>query len=190
MRKLLITAAAAATVVIGPGTTLALGRGDAHHHRGRVHHHAHDEQFGGGASTPHGGTGATGVTGNTGSTAPQPPAPQAGDTVVSLTNGVLTIRLSDGTLVSGSITDATQIKCPSIAGGGDDGNGDGDGGDGNNQRGSNSGHGGPTGGNGDDEGDGNVACTLAAATPGTVVSEAELHVSRSGAVWETLVLVA
>jgi hypothetical protein len=177
--------------VIGPGSALALAHGGNQHHKSHTRRHVHTERFGGSGVASDGATGVTGVTGSTGST--QPPAPQAGNTVASLTNGVLTIRLADGTMVSGTmvsgtITDATRIDCESMAGGQEDENGDGAGND--QHGGDGGGRDGSGGGPGDDGGPGNVACTLAAATPGTVVSEAELRLSGSGAVWESLLLIA
>jgi hypothetical protein len=195
MRKLLLTAVAAATVAAGPGATLALAHSGEHrqHHPaapGRRHHRP--ERFGAIPGAPAGATGPTGVTGPIG---PPLPAPQSAGMVASFANGVLTIRLNNGTTVSGAITDATRLGCEPLAGrqagDGDRNDNDGNGGNrGSNNSGGGGDGGGPGGGPGDDEGNGNVSCTLAAVTPGTVVEEAELQVSSSGGVWESLLLVA
>ena len=187
MRRLLLTAAAAATLTIGPGAALALAHG-SHHHKAHTHRvHSRTEHFVGDASAPAGSTGATGATGA------QPPAPETAGMVVSFSNGVLTLKLNDGTTVSGTISDSTSIDCAGPAGNGEDGHDNGndnsDNGD-NSGRGNGDGGGGPGGGHGDDERGGAIACTVAAVTTGTLVAEAELHISNLGSVWESLELVA
>lgn len=198
MRRTLLTVAAAATVAVGPGAALALAHaGSHHHHTAHVRRHTRTERFGGVAGAPEGSTGATGttgVTGTTGATGPQLPPPQSAGVVASFNNGVLAIRLNDGSTVSGMITDSTRLDCASTTGGSVDDNGGGD--DNNSNQGSggvagNQGAGGgwSGGGHGDDE-SANVSCTLAAITPGAVVGEAELRISSSGSVWESVQIVS
>jgi hypothetical protein len=132
--------------------------------------------------------------------APVTPTTETAGTVTSFTNGVLTITLTDGTVVSGKVTEETELHCqsatpPSNNEGDDQGGGD-------DQNGRESGeHGGPSamgtehrdfqGNDGEDSGGhGNTEpCTTAALVPTTKVLEAELSLSSAGAVWEKVDLV-
>jgi Ni/Co efflux regulator RcnB len=124
--------------------------------------------------------------------------------VQSFQNGVLTIKLADGSTVAGLVTSATRVSCeamdhafasrdggpgPSGSGNGDNGN-RGDNGD-RGDRGDN-GDRGDRGDNGDrgDRGDDNNApsCVAMLQQPGTTVRDAELHVSRANAVWDEVEL--
>ena len=135
-------------------------------------------------------------------------------TVVSFTNGVLTIKANDGNVASGRVTNATELRCEQQEpaeiqshdrgrGGdidrGDNDRGDNDRGDndradndradndrGDNDRGDND--------RGDDQGDNdndeaNEMCTTADLAPGAVVQRAELRISGAGAVWDDVELV-
>jgi hypothetical protein len=141
--------------------------GHASRHHVRHHFRRHDERFG-----------------------PAPTAPSTSDagTVMSLTNGVLTIKLNDGSTVSGMVTNNTEIECRAIGddraldggpgpsgGGGNDADNDG----GNN--GDNGDNGGDNG-NGDngDRGNDNANCAMGALAVGAVVRDAELSVSNAG----------
>ena len=103
MRKILFTLlAVGALLAVIPATSLAVGgdhhRGDRHHepehrgehHGGRHHDGARHERF-------H-GTRHAGLAGNAGR-------------VASFTDGTLTIRLNDGTMVSGAVNHFTEVEC-------------------------------------------------------------------------------
>ena len=162
MRKILITVAAAcAVLVLAPASALAHG----HHHRGR-----HFRMFG-----DHGSGGSQS----------QSPA----GTVQSFTNGVLTIALTDGSTVSGQVTDATHLICLAAEPAGQQSSGSGwQGHDGT----WSDGGGGPNGGDDQGPGDDNQAqsCATGNLTPGAVVKAAELRLSGAGAVWDVVVLAA
>jgi hypothetical protein len=114
---------------------------------------------------------------------------QNAGTVASFSNGVLTLRLNDGSMVSGQVTDATEIKCEAVEpqemehsrhadgdhGGGS--NGGDDNGDNND--------------NNDDQGEdeqGAPMCSSANLVPGAVVRDAELTISGAGAIWQEVEL--
>jgi hypothetical protein len=109
--------------------------------------------------------------------------PTAG-TIASFDNGLLTIKLGDGSMVSGRVTNATEIRCEAAepgemehpehtdsdqGGGSDNGNGGGDDNGDNNDR-------------GDDE-QGEEMCSTANLVRTAVVSDAELTISGAGAIW-------
>jgi hypothetical protein len=139
-----------------------------------------------------GTTGPTGPTGPTGATGPSGPSgPSSGDagTIVSFTNGVLTIKLTDNSTISGTVTGDTEIECRTAAatpqGNGDDSSGD-----------SSDGPAGPAGpqtasdsrddngGGDDDNGEGaDQGCGTQALVAGATVHEAELRVGPSGSVF-------
>src|SRR3954471_20775957 len=98
--------------------------------------------------------------------------------------GVLTIKLADGSTVSGKVDSSTEIECraPRTEDAGDDDAMRRDGGDDNED------HSGP-GRDGDAErGDDERQCTTADLTPGTPVHEAELNGSGADAVFEEVKL--
>ncbi len=128
------------------------------------------------------------------STTPAARSDETAGTVASFTNGMLTITLTDGSTVSGKVTDGTELECRSAtpsaitADNHDQGRGDDNGVDGEDQHGGSQGPGGR-----DDNGDENnndqaEHCTSAALVAGAVVREAELSVSSAGAVWEKVEL--
>jgi hypothetical protein len=166
MRKaLLVTAASCALIALVPGTALAK-HGD-HRHRHRAHHaRVHHRTFGHDQ-----GNGIQG---------------QPAGTVVSFTNGVLTIMTNDGKTASGRVTNATELKCeaaePAEFEHHDRGRGDDRGG---NDRGD---HGDDNGDNDNDEA--NETCTTADLVPGAVVQKAELAISGAGATWDEVELMA
>jgi hypothetical protein len=124
--------------------------------------------------------------------------PSAAGTITSFSAGVLTITLTDGTVVSGRVTERTEIECRSSApegeasggdeagedGGSGGGEGGSDGGDGSDTTATHGGdsHGG-SGGDDGAEGVGEEACTTAALVGGALVGEAELRTSSEGAAW-------
>jgi hypothetical protein len=215
MRRHIFTAVASVAILaMAPASALAKQHTKRHHsrtHHARTHHarthrlRVRHERFGALTST--------------GSTAPVTPAQPAG-TVDSLVGNLLTIRLNDAnhTLVSGMVTNQTELECAAPAstvhadgdqGGGDNGTSGGDnntsGGDENTSSGSDE-----TAGSDDatevndpaeaneptevgDQGDDDAAqtvtsCTTANLVAGTAVSGAELGISSAGATWEKVEL--
>lgn len=175
-KMLLMVIASGALIALVPATALAKG----HHHRSHRHARAHHRIFINGQGSPS----SQGMAG----TAPSPRG-----TVVSFTNGVLTIKANDGNTASGRVTSATELKCeaPSSASfrshdRGRDGSGrDEDRGDNNNgdhDNGDND--------NGDNDGDrANQMCSASNLIPGATVREAELRISSAGSVWSEVELV-
>ncbi|MGH2849601.1 MAG: hypothetical protein ACRDLP_03195, partial [Solirubrobacteraceae bacterium] len=159
----------------------------AHRHHSRTHHfRARTEHFGG-------------VTKADSSTTTQPTTPTAPTTtnvtVASLTNGVLTLTLADGSTVSGKVTDDTEVVCSAAArtktddgednGGGSAGDRSGDGGGDQGGPGDDNG-GGDDQASGDDQG--GPSCGLADLLPNAVVLAAELRFTSAGAEWERIEL--
>jgi hypothetical protein len=154
--------------------------------------------------------GAASLSGDPGSTTTptqaSPTNEQAG-TVESFENGVLKIKLGDGSVVSGKVTADTELRCQSATpsgGSGDDQDENDDQDSQGEQQGVPSAPGGlgtqqgdfmahAADGNGGDEGGaGNQSqetCTTAALTNPTPVLEAELELGSAGAVWEKVVIV-
>lgn len=178
MRRVLFAIVASSVVLaIAPAAALA----HSHHHRGhhraqRTHARVRDEHFG---SWNDGNTAATG-------------APNAG-TVAGFNNGVLTLRLNDGSMVSGQVDGATEFQCEGAPsqdmehsrhadgdqGAGSGGSGSGDGADNNENNDSND--------NNDNQGQddqGAAMCSTANLVPGTMVSDAELTISGAGGIWK------
>jgi hypothetical protein len=137
-----------------------------------------------------------------------PPASQTAPTgtesagkVTSLKEGVLTITLTDGTPVSGKVTEQTQIHCttatpPSTGDDGEDQAGSGEGDHGSStdaQPGAEPSHDAHAASNGQDGQSGSddeqQTCTTSALAPGTLVREAELSIGSSGAVWDHIDLI-
>ena len=117
-------------------------------------------------------------------------------TVDSFNDGVLVIKLPDGSTVSGKVTDATEIKCEDGEHGDDDSaptataaeHGDDDQGDDHGDDGDNSGPGHE---GDDDQGEDQpqAACDATALTPGAAVHEADLEIENGTATWEEVELV-
>ncbi len=162
-----------------------LKRGHRHpgsHARARVRHRT----FGPAAS------GSTGSGSSSGST------DQAG-TVFSFTNGVLTITLNDGSMVSGSVTPATEIECQASEieagsfGADDRSGGSGDHSSGDSSRGysgERSGDGSDRSGSDEPGGEDNQANCMSALHAGAAVREAELALRPgAGATWDKVELV-
>jgi uncharacterized membrane protein YgcG len=183
-------------VAFMPAAALANHHEGRHHHHKRAHrHHARHltERFGERGSTPS-GPGQQG----------QGTAPAPAGTIQSFDNGTLTIMLADGSLVSGQVTNRTEIECrmdndepgngdndmrtddggpggssggpgPSGSGGsGDNGNGGNDGNDGSGDN---------DNGNDNDGNEHNDMCSTTALTVNAPVSDAELSLTSAGAVW-------
>jgi hypothetical protein len=202
-RIVLLVVTAVAALIITPGAALA------HHHR-----HGHDARRHGvharharllhlGSAVSQTTTAPDGSTRNPGS--PQGTNTQTGQgtagTVASFENGVLTIRLNDGSIVSGKVTEQTRISC--LAAGASQ-SGDDDQGAGDDQPGQQSGEqGNPDGAqfqhdqqdavissedSGDNE-DNMQSCDTSALKAGAVVQEAELLIGGSGSIWRDVEIV-
>ena len=92
MRRILLLAIGALTLALAvPSLASAHGRHHGHHHRHKAKH-ANIRHFGAKANTT------------------DPSTPDAG-TVESFTDGTLTIRLNNGTTVSGAVDQDTVINC-------------------------------------------------------------------------------
>jgi hypothetical protein len=199
MKRMLLAAGASATLL-----ALAPGAADAHKSRSACrHHHAHHGctlrsahrsrvlRFGSPAA-------AVAPTGASTPATPTSPQETAG-TVASFKEGVLVIKLTDGSTVSGKVTESTELRCTSAAPAGegsDDDQGEDSGDDGGSSHVMSTRGDDMSGGHGDDDGgddDGGApssgACTTEALTEGTLVAEAELKVGPGGAVWEQVELV-
>jgi hypothetical protein len=198
-RNLLVVATTSILALAVP--PLAAAQGRHHHHSGRhasTHkrgHSAHVLTFGGRLGGSPSGTAPT--------TGPASSGEPAG-TVVSFTEGVLTIELmSDKSLIKGKVTEGTELECQPAPGAGSDeqqgGGDDQDRSEGDDEVGTSS----QTQDSGqhlaiarssdvgDDQGedeDGEETCTTAALKPGAVVLRAELLIGGSGAVWEKIEL--
>jgi hypothetical protein len=193
MKRTLIAIMASSMLVFAVPAVASAAHGKHHHARHASTHRRHAKRARvltfAAATAPVGGAQTTPA-------APVTPTTETAGTVTSFTNGVLTITLTDGTVVSGKVTEETELHCqsatpPSSNEGDDQGGGD-------DQNGRESGeHGGPSAigmehrdvqaNNGED---GNTEpCTTAALVPTTKVLEAELSLSSAGAVWEKVDLV-
>ena len=168
-----------------------------HHHSRHHRHHVHLRRFGTSAAT------------QPGSTSSSSPAPAAAGKITDMSGGQLTITLTGGGTVSGTVTSSTEVECPAAdqesdstmqtaddgpdggssgtSGSGGDSTQSGDDQSGDNQSGDDQ--------SGDNQGDddqgeddaGAGSCTLAV---GDTVQEAELSVSSSGAAWKKIELAA
>jgi hypothetical protein len=184
-----------------PGTASA-----RHHHKAHSHHKKHHKRHHRNRSGTRTGGGSTSTSGED----------ENAGTIASFDGTTLTITLTDGSSLSGMVTDQTEIKCEAAGDDNDQGDDNGDQGDDNDQGdGDNSGSGGggddaqtaaamthsDDGGSGDDNsgddnggddnsGDGNgEQCTTADLTPGTQVSEADLSDENGQATFEEIELV-
>jgi hypothetical protein len=190
MRRILLTALASSVVAVAlPVAASAHDKAGHHARQERVHHHRHHARFVHFASR-------SSVTSQPGTPTGQPttPAGESVGTIASFEGGVLKITLNDGTTVSGTVTEGTEIKCATPTamasdhnsssghdnGQGEDGEGQGhDEGQSDDQ------------GQGDDEGHGPEpaqGCGTASLVAGAKVQEAELKLSGGHASWESVEL--
>jgi hypothetical protein len=186
MRRMIITAVATVSLA-APSAALAHNgehhrAGERHHHHRGHHRHAHVLAFH--AQAPP----------STTSGASSPSSTSVSDdkagTIASFTSGVLTITLTDGSTVSGKVTERTEIECRSTmaVAARDGGQGDDNGNDGQSSSGpGDDEHHDASAGNGDagddDAQDEAEHCTTAALVPGASVKEAFLSVSSEGSTW-------
>jgi len=197
MRRLLLTVAASAVLVtLAPVSALAKSHHHKKHHKRTHHARVHKAKIRhrrfGNVSTPPATTPAP--------TTPGAPPADAIGTIQSFTGNVLMIQLNDGTTVTGTVSNDTEIECEAMENEpGDDfgrdlaarradhgpGGGDNSGGDH-----SGSGDGGDDNGQGDDnQTDENNNCTTADLMPGTFVRGAELRLSSASATWDKVDLI-
>jgi hypothetical protein len=176
MRRIMLSAVASVAVVaLVPASALASHHHKRHHrraHHARVHH-ARVRRFGDVSSSS--------------TTPPSTTTPTAVGTVDSFTNGVLTIKLNDGSTVSGAVTNDTELECEAAQPMGtvhEDGD-SGEHGGGDNHNGS----GGEDNGGGEDQGEQNQNCTSANLMTGATVGAAELRLSSAASTWEKVDLI-
>jgi hypothetical protein len=198
MKRMLMTAVASSLLALA-----APSMASAHHskgHHGGHHALGHSRHAARARLVTFTATSAPGSTSGTSTTPPAPGEPAG--TVTSFENGVLTITLADKkTVVSGKVTDQTELRCEPPAsstgtgddeGGGDDQSGSDGAGNGdssmsahaaNHQQDS------QDGGEGGNQDEAEESCTTALLVPGAMVREAELRLTSTGAEWEKVVLV-
>ena len=180
MKKVLL-AAVASSVVLAVAPAVAFAH--SHHHRGdhrthRTRARVRDEHFG---------------SWNDENPATSNSAQNAGK-VASFSNGVLMLTLNNGSMVSGHVTDAAEVKCEAVGPQEMEHSrhADGDHGGGSNCGGSNGGEdNGDNNGSDDDRGEveqGAPMCSSANLVPGAVVRDAELRISGAGAIWQEVEL--
>jgi hypothetical protein len=212
MKRIFLTAAAASTLALAVPAGASAHHSSRHHGArhvsARTHHHLQPRivTFGAPVSTTPAPASST--------TPPVGPPTTPGEApvkVASFTNGLLTITLSNGSSVSGMVTNATELECQAAApetmapeqdgatgeeqhgGPGpsdgqqhDEGQGGRDGGgDGNDNEASGDGGHGEEGREGDNLQQG---CPTGALVAGAVVREAELSVNSTGSIWDKVEL--
>jgi hypothetical protein len=191
MRRILTAPLATLALALAvPGVALAAHHGRHHHnasHSSSRHRHgrrAHVLRFGSAstATTP---------------AAPTAPTGENAGTVESIADGVLTVKLADGSTVKGKVTQDTDLRCvpatpPSDTTGDDD---QGDAGDQSSWSSGDQAHASDLQSPdqaGQDQGDDDGAqdtCTPELLKKEPAVREAELELTGAGAVWERIVLV-
>lgn len=194
MKRILLVAVSCSALVLG-APAVASAHHHGKHHSGK-HHAARARVLDFRASAP-------ATPGAPGSPAtPATPSNESVGKVTSFKEGVLIITLTDGTPVSGKVTEQTEIQCtpatPTIGGDDDEaGSGEGDQGSSteslSNDGSHNDAHAALSGDEGEDGQDGSdegqQSCTTAALIPGAMVREAELTLGSAGAVWDRVDLI-
>jgi hypothetical protein len=172
MKRIVLTAAASSVLALAaPAWASAAHNGKRHqrsHHAGARTHNAKRAQLLRFGTSVHGA--ASGSIGTSTVTSP-PASDEKAGTVASFVGGVLTIKLTDGSMVSGKVTGQTELKCQSPTSP-QTTTGEEDQGEGDDQMESD-------GGEESDEG-----CTETALVAGAGVRAAELLVSAGGSVWK------
>lgn len=191
MRRILI-----ALVMSGAVVVAAPAVATAEHHRAHHHHARHHRSSRRHSRVRHESFGRRDNT--------QPGSSEQAGTVSSFTDngdgtGVLTITLNDGSMVTGTVNNNTELECMSSTAGqqGDDNDGDDNGGSnnsGDDSQGSSGDSADDGGGSGDDNGgsgddNGGQMCSTASLVTGTPVAEANLEITGSGAVWDKVELI-
>jgi hypothetical protein len=181
-----------------PASLLALSApavASAHHgHRHSRHHHHHA------SSARLINFGAAMSLGTTAPAVQASPTTENAGTVESFENGVLKIKLGNGKVVEGKVTEQTELRCvsatPSTQGGDDDEGDDQQGDDQQprssaqfaSQHGDSLAHAADGGGDQDDD-DGQESCPATTAlVKGATVREAELELTGAGGVWEQVII--
>jgi hypothetical protein len=204
MKRMLLPLLAASLLTLLAPAVASAHRGHHHHHARSHHHHATS------ARLVNFGAGTLAASGTATSPVQATPTNESAGTVESFEAGVLKIKLGDGTIVSGKVTEETELRCqpatPPTEPGDDDGGDDENAQQGDQQHGSPGSdqfaaqhgdvlaHSADTQG-GDDQGEGDggeetqESCTTAVLVHGAIVREAELKLTGSGAVWEKLDIV-
>jgi hypothetical protein len=200
MKRILLPVLASALVAL---FAPAVASAHHHHHHARSHRHASSARV-----LNFGAASLAGAVGTTAPTQASSPTENAG-TVESFENGVLKIKLNDGTVVPGKVTEDTELRCeratpPETNDDQESGDDEGDQGDSSPQGQLGSRQGDflarsadiqdSSGGDDNDQGDNGdrkqESCVPAAAlTHGAIVREAELELTGAGAVWEKVVIV-
>ena len=197
LKRNLLAAAATSSILALAAPSLALAQGNHHHHHHGARHASTHKRHGRGAHLL--------TFGGKLNTAPTTGPPSSGAaTVVSFTEGVLTIELtSDKSLIKGKVTDQTELECQLAPGTSQNSDDEGQqSGDDQDQSGGD--EGGPSGQTqdsgpvahssdvGDDQGeeqDQEETCTTADLQPKAVVLRAELRIGDNGsAEWESIEL--
>ncbi|HEY2318677.1 MAG TPA: hypothetical protein VGH67_10280 [Solirubrobacteraceae bacterium] len=184
MRRILFTVMAAAALCVA-APTVALAHNGGHHHK-RHHRRVRHEFF---KAHRHDSSGTSGSSSGTSE-------PTAG-TVTSFADNVLTITLTNGNTVSGTVTNDSELKCenPQMQNGDNSGDNSGDDNGAGDEHGDAVFHHGDGGGDNGDQGDDNnqggdnsndQTCTP---TPGMAVRKAELTIDGNGAFWSEVELV-
>ena len=197
MKRMLSAALASSVLVLVAPAVASAHHG--HHPRGLARTHKHHARS---ARLERFGVASVSGTPRAGFTVTQSsPENEPAGTIESFEGGVLKIKLGDGSIVSGKVTEDTELRCRSATPPGDDEDDQGDddgGGSQGDEQGSSGGqfasqHGdflAHAADSGDDEGDQNTeGCTTKALEPKTVVLEAELKLTGTGPVWEQIVIV-
>ena len=192
MKRMLLTALMAAALALAAPGVAAAHHGKRHHGARHAsahkrHRHVRHVTFGKLSLAP---------TSAPTQTTPTTPSSEPAGKVLSFENGVLKITLADGSVVSGKVTEQTELKCASATAGEDD-QGDDDQGEDHGDNNSapvahaswNDGNQGQQGDDGDDDENNQQACTTAALAPNAVVGGAELELTGAGAVWEKVELI-
>ena len=188
MKRILLVAVSSSALALAAPAIASAHHGGKHHHG--KHHAARARVLDFRASAP-----ASGALGSPAT--PATPTTESAGKVTSFKEGVLIITLTDGTQVSGKVTERTEIRCTPTTpttGGDDDeaGSGEGDHGSSSGDQGNEGSHvdahaawSGDDGGDGEDDSEsGPQSCAATALTEGAMVREAELSLSSAGAVWD------
>ena len=169
MRRILFTVVASTALFVAAPTVALAHSGERHHH----HHHKREHHARVRHETFLGHRHAGDANNN---------EPTAG-TVTLFANDALTITLTNGSTVSGEVTDGTEIKCENPGMHNGDNDGDDNGGD---EHGDAVSHHGDGGGDRGDDDANDEMCTPAA---GLTVRNAELTINGNGAFWDEVELV-
>lgn len=200
MKRILITLTAMVALAVAlPLTATASSHHGKGHHKGTkpIRKATHIVRYGSLSASAQTGPSSSPQTGSVNSGTPTSGDATAG-TIDSFQNGVLTIKLNDGSKVSGKVTSATEIECQSSRAASGDDDGDDDGPNGDHDDGQRPAGTGTTAHEADaNEADDDAAANGAQSTPpppcdssalvaGTVVKEAELLIGPGAAAFHSV----